>query len=129
MPRDPTRLHPERGHIMRQQVWDVATGNTTIDWPEHITSPGQACEQLGYQQEITVQAGSISLVVYQWPQGMNGDGARPSNERRYLVMLTMAVGYEIIGARDLKGLLLALKSLEPLIHLIGAPPHGQLSGA
>ncbi|MBA3823739.1 MAG: hypothetical protein H0X24_07530 [Ktedonobacterales bacterium] len=106
---------------MRQQVWDVATGNTTIDWPEHNTSPGQACEQLGYHREIVIQTGAISLVVYQWPQGTLGEGAHLSNERRYLLVLSLAVGYEIIGARDLKGLLLALKSLEPLIHVIGAP--------
>ncbi len=106
---------------MRQHIWDVATGNTTIDWPEHIALPGKACEELGYHQEAVIGTGGISLVIYQWPQQVTAEMGRATNERRYLLVLTMVAGYEIIGARDLKGLLLALKTLEPIIHVIETP--------
>jgi hypothetical protein len=106
---------------MRQALWDIATGNTTIDWPDNVTLPGQACEQLGYQLETSVGGAGISLAVYQWPQkAAHSDPTRTGNERRYLIVLTLAAGYEIIGARDLKGLLLALKTLEPLSTILSA---------
>ena len=105
---------------MRQPLWDIATGNTTIDWPDHIDLPGKACEQLGYHQETSIGANGITLAIYQWPQRATTESERSGNERRYLIVLTMEAGYEIVGARDLKGLLLALKALEPLSGVISA---------
>jgi hypothetical protein len=115
------KLQPET------KIWDVVTGNSYIDWPEHIDSPAQACEKWGYDHEMTIGTERFSLVIYQWPQRAKEEQEHSSNEWRYLLLLNMKGGFELIGARDLKSMLLALKSLELLIHLKERPSNAAFS--
>jgi hypothetical protein len=99
---------------VRQIIWDIGAGSTTLEWPDEEVLPGKACQQIGYHQEAMVGNESLSLALFQWPQSGLDEHVRLANKPRYLLVLTMEVGYEIIGARDLKGLLQALSSLTPL---------------
>jgi len=101
---------------MRQPAWDSEYGGTGIEWPANVASPHEACLQLQYHREF--QIGSAERIpwisVYQHPN------AEQSNHFRYLILLQMHAGYEVIVAKDLQRLLKALTMMTPLIATITA---------
>ena len=96
---------------MRQLVWDMGHASGAIEWPDGVESPHEACEQLHYQEEyhIGIAGQTPTMTVYQHQQAMR-DGVH-----RYLIVIQMRAGYEVIIAKDFQRLMSALETIAPLV--------------
>lgn len=96
---------------MRQSVWDMGHASGAIEWPDGVASPDEACQQLHYQEEyrIGIAGQTSTITVYQHPQATR-DGVH-----RYLIVIQMQAGYEVIIAKDFQRLMSALETIAPLV--------------
>jgi|GEM_PF-6856832 len=99
---------------MRQSVWEIGHSMTTLDWPDDIASPAEGCQRLHYQEEYTIGTPGVSpwVTVYQYPQPTRDDVFR------YLILVQMQGGYEIIVAKDIQRFVGGLNALAPLLDSI-----------
>lgn len=101
---------------MRQPVWEMGHTTATIDWPDGMESPEAACEFLKYQEEYRIGSPDRRpwIALYQHTKiGQVGT-------YRYLILIQMYAGYEIIVATDFQRLMKAMNEIAPLITQITA---------